>query len=108
MSYPEHDKLLALGKRKDDIQDFIDWLCDEQEVVFAAWGRPAWMDGDRDYLKDESRLFPIDEAQVPAAMKFRGRGIRERVMAAYFDIDLDKINDEKDQMLANLREIVNG
>jgi hypothetical protein len=100
--YPEHDKLLALEDRRDEIQGFIDWLCDEQEVVFAAWGKPQWMDGDRNDLQNEGRLYPIDEAQVPAAMNFRGRGIRERLMAAYFDIDLDKLSDEKDKMYREL------
>lgn len=102
MNYPEHDKLLALGERKDDIQDFIDWLCDTQDVVFAAYGKPQWSDGNRNDLQNEGRLYPIDEAQVPAATKFRGRGIRERLMAAYFDIDLDKISDEKDAMYRDL------
>jgi hypothetical protein len=102
MSYPEHDKLIALRDRADEVQGFIDWLCDDQDVVFAAYGKPYWNDGDRNDLKNEGTLYPVDEAQIPAAMQFRGRGIRERLMAAYFEIDLDKISDEKDQMYNEL------
>ena len=103
--WPEHAKLQALGERKDEIQSFIDWLLDEQDITLAMWGRPRWGGADReeDGLKDENHLYNLEMAEHPITKTFRGRNIRERIMAAYFDIDLDKISDEKDEMLAAVR-----
>lgn len=102
--FPEHEKMKALGERKDEIQSFIDWLIDEQEICLAMWGRPAWGGGGREgRLKDESHLYNLEMAEHPLTLTFRGRGMREKLMAAYFGIDLDKISNEKDEMLAALR-----
>jgi hypothetical protein len=99
--FPEHEKLQSLGDRKDEIQSFIDWLFDDQDFTLAVWGRPARLD--RNELVNEGHLYQPDEGGHPIARSFRGRGFREKLMAAYFDIDLDKISDEKDAMLAEIR-----
>jgi hypothetical protein len=102
--FPEHAKLKALGDRKDEIQSFIDWLYDEQDSTIAAYASERHSAALR--LDSEShRLFPIGSiSDHPIHTESsRGKGTREKIMAAYFGIDLRKIDEEKDEMLAALR-----
>lgn len=104
--FTEHEKMKALGDRKDEIQSFIDWLFDDQEFTLAVWGRPRYRHcWDRDDLENTARMYQPDEGGHPIAQKFRGRGFREKLMAEYFGIDLDKISDEKDAMLEEIRRM---
>ena len=99
-SYPEHDKLIALGDDRDTIQHFLDWL-DEQGVTLAVYGQRNGYD---DPPRNENRLYALREGRHPLIEKFPGRHVFEQIMAAYFDIDLDKISAEKDEMLAAIRD----
>lgn len=79
--YPEHEKLKALGGANQIVGDFIGWLGEQDiELCERAGGR-----GSR---RDEF---------VPC-----GRS-RDDLLAAFFDIDRDKLEAEKQAMLAKLR-----
>jgi hypothetical protein len=128
--YPEHERMKAVRGESQAIGEFIDWLrseetpytiaeweewraCEASSNIFARvdkswhcengrkmggaeheaedWGECERCEGTGRVKSDDPRLYPA------------GIGI-EALLARYFDIDLDKINDEKDAMLAEIRK----
>lgn len=75
--YPEHDKLIATKPNSDIIGEFLEW-CEYEKDWYLM----------NDYGIDTWKYESIDI---------------EKALASFFDIDLKKIADEKDQMLAELR-----
>ena len=91
--WPEHVRLMALRDERDHVQGFLDWLLDETPAILAV------IDGDR-------RLAQMGANDVPLPFDpvNRHRGpLRQTLLAAYFDIDPGKLDDEKRQMLDELR-----
>lgn len=81
-TYPEHDKLKALGDRRSEVQGFLDWLLDDNDgLMFARYGG-----------RTGEILLPVYEQ-------------REVMMARYFDIDLTVLDDEKRAMLDRQRDL---
>lgn len=85
-TYPEHDKMQALGERRDEVQEFLDWLLDQPAYELAEWLTKR-EDGTEYFFP---RLVPVNKS-------------REQIMADYFGIDLQKLSEEKDAMLADFR-----
>lgn len=81
--YPEHDKMSAVQKQSQVCGEFLDWLQDEKELHLAKYVRPEGY---------------IDNYLAVAHAR------REELLAEFFEIDLDKIEAERRQMLAALRE----
>lgn len=81
-TYPEHEKLKALGGENQIVGYFIDWLGENGFVI-------------AEYDEITSRLYPA-------------RLARDRLLAKHFEIDLDKLNDEKDAMLEAFRAASQG
>lgn len=77
--YPEHEKLRALRGKNDVVGDFLTWL--EQQGVVLCEHR----DG-HNYPHPVSRSIP-------------------KWLALYFEIDQDKLEDEKRDMLNVLRRV---
>jgi hypothetical protein len=126
--YPEHERMKAVRDKSQAIGEFIDWLrSEETPYTIAEWEewraceagdewvpkRKQWhcVDGrmiggydlDEDLGECETcegtgRIKPETPRLYPARI-----GI-EALLARYYDIDLDKINDEKDAMLAEIRK----
>ena len=80
-AYPEHDKQRKVLEASHQIGDFLEWLTEQHGVVFGR------------YREGSERLWPAPEPI-------------DKLLAAYFDIDLDKIEDEKRAMLEALRHAV--
>ena len=80
MKYPEHEKQSKIIDKSQVVGEFLEWL--EQEGMFVG----EWSEGER-YITD---------------------GGTNKLLARYFDIDLDKIDDEKRQMIEELREMNKG
>lgn len=78
MSYPEHDKLQAVQDDSNVIGTFLD-TCG---YTLCEWLNPADM-GDED---EPHGYFPV-------------RGSINQILAKHFEIDLDKLEAEKRQML---------
>jgi len=98
-AYPEHDKMLGLTERRDEVQHFLDWLLDEQHVVLAFYGEQnKW--GDR---WNESKLTPARGSDPRLQTTKFARGLRETIMARYLGIDLDVITAEKEAMYEEMR-----
>jgi hypothetical protein len=80
VEYPEHEKLAKVKDLSQQLGAFIEWA-EGQGIVFAKWGK------DED---DEDQLFP------------EHRPINQW-LADFYDVDLNKIDDEKRQMLEEIR-----
>lgn len=129
--YPEHDKMLAVRDQADAIGAFLEWLRSaetpysvgvwETQVSCEGWGgrwNTLWHcdegrkvrdpnmgadDGGQDlgecpHCDGTALVDRIEPRLMPA-----GVGI-EQLLAQYLDIDLQKIAEEKDEMLHRIRE----
>jgi len=80
MIYPEHEKLAAISDQSQTVGEFLDF----SGYVLAEWG-----DENSSGTPNPHRLYPIYNI--------------ERILAEYFHIDLNKIEQEKRQMLEDIR-----
>lgn len=88
-TYPEHDKLTALGERRQEVQEFLDWMLDEKQ-----WELQEYV----------STYDPTNQFSDENDGTYMRIGLsRAQVMADFFGIDLDKIDAEKQQMLDEIR-----
>jgi hypothetical protein len=118
--HPEHTKLRAIKNESQAIGAFLEWLREEKRIAFCTYreagdnGEPAaiWKPG---YEKPE-RPGLVDRicgrAEENPDYESWPAGYQEvfairipNVLAEYFEIDLDKIEDEKRAMLEELRAI---
>ena len=110
-AYPEHEKLQAVKGRSQAIGEFLEWYQSEGGGVLAHWlsvrpcpdceGLVPEVDscgecgGDGTVPRDPSRLSP-DYRSI------------ETLLAAFFKIDLDKIQEEKEAMFQELHRLHKG
>lgn len=74
--YPEHTKLRPLRRSSQDCADFYDWLHEQGYAICKRDGERWW------------------PTQVS----------KEKLLAAYFDIDLKRLDAEKEAMLEEIRQ----
>lgn len=100
-STPELDKIRANSDVSQAIGSFIDWL--EEEARFGPQngeGRKAAIRAQK-LNKSPVRLCLFDEAWD----EWRPVGLRiEEMLARYFDIDLNKAEDERRAILEHIQE----
>lgn len=78
---PECDKMLAVQNRSQDIGEFLEWLRGERGLILAQY--------DEDHFDGEF-LMPVN--------------IRiEDLLAEFFEIDLNKVEQEKRALLESIR-----
>lgn len=78
-SYPEHEKLQKVKDQSQAIGEFLEWL-NSQKIYLAEYvGKPGW-----EYL--EHKHFDISD-----------------LLASFFRIDREKLEEEKRHMLASFR-----
>ena len=87
--YPEHEKMRAISEKSQVVGEFIDWLREDGH----------------DICKFEKHTRHSDELGdwTPEGWYPQRRRI-EQLLADFFEIDLDKIEDEKRAMLEQMRE----
>jgi hypothetical protein len=73
---PECEKLLKIHPKSQTLGFFLEWL--QHKYVFANWGK-------------NDRLYP-ENISI------------EKLLAEYFEIDLDKVDKEREQLLKWIRE----
>ena len=78
MNYPEHDKLLLLSEKLNELEEFVQWIEENFEV---HWGT-RWKRG----AKEESLV------------------TRHEVVCEYLEIDRTALQREQKEMMASLRE----
>lgn len=83
IDYPEHEKLKAVQTQSQSIGEFLDWLRGEKGFEIARWKHDDF---------DEN-----DDVLMPAHFS------TEKLLAEFFNIDLDKVEAEKRAMLAQLQ-----
>lgn len=76
--YPEHEKLKTIKNESQIIGSFLDYMKNEEGIILCRLGGHEY----------EPLYTSIEE-----------------ILASYFDIDLRKINEEKEQMLEECRSI---
>lgn len=81
MTYPEHEKIKALEGANQRVGDFIEWL------------------GEQGY---EIAHYPtLENGEQSVNLRWCGKN-RDDLLAAHFDIDRNKLEEEKQAMLAAL------
>lgn len=86
--YPEHEKMLALGERKQEIQEFLDWLDTQRGEKGDEPDQSPW-----ELMYYDVYLCEPQDVRLT----------KEQIMARYFGIDLDAISREKGWMLDDIR-----
>lgn len=79
MGFPEHEKLKLIKDKSQAIGEFLEWLGAEKGLHVAQW-------------ISEHRLMPANYST-------------EKLLAEFFDIDLDKLEDEKRAMIEEQRKL---
>ncbi len=80
--YPQHDAIKALGGANQTVGDFIEWLSENGLTICEFIGNSSLRGGD----------------YVPT------HNSRDRLIAAFFEIDADELSREKDRMLEDFRQ----
>lgn len=89
--YPEHQKLQAVREKSQAIGEFLEWLLSIKGFRLAKWMK----------VPDESE-FASETDEVDALVQ---QSIDvNKLLAEYYDIDLDKLEAEKMAMLEDLRK----
>lgn len=82
-TYPEHVKLEAISDKSQCIYDFLEWAAER------GYQLAKWTEGER---RGSQELFYIRESRMD-------------LLAAFFEIDLKKIEAEKRAMLDYMRKL---
>ena len=83
---PECEKLLAVSEKSNEIGEFLDWMFRETDYVLAKWCEEECEDG-----QDYYRVHLSD-------------GMINDILAEFFHIDLDKVEQERKALLEWVRE----
>lgn len=81
--YPEHHKLGAISDKSQAIYDFLEWVRGEHGLLLASYATSS-------SPLEQGRLFPSQHSV-------------RRLLAEFFEIDEEKIEQEKRAMLEGLR-----
>lgn len=82
MKYPECEKMQGVKDKSQAIGEFLEWLGSEKEVFLAKW--------------------ELDEYEDEYITRFLYSA--EKLLAEFFNIDLNKVEQERRQILSELKE----
>jgi hypothetical protein len=88
-NYPECQKFQAVREQANQIGNFIDFLRDQKKITFAKW-----------YTFNSENPFKPEETEDKLMPEFPDM---EKLLAEYFNIDLNKLEKEKVAMLEDIR-----
>ena len=91
----EHDKLALAQERSQEIGNFLEWLSGE-ELVICRWKErySETVDIEPSFFYPSGKIIHTDQAEfLPANENV------EKLLARYFGIDLDLLEQEKREML---------
>lgn len=89
---PECEKLSAVAKKSNEIGEFLDYFLGSKNIVLAQWVENEDFDTNS-YMPDI--LLPCQE--------YRGQNGINKLLAEYFGIDLNKVEQERMELLEWLR-----
>jgi len=93
---PECERLSNVSKQSDPIGQFLEWMKTEKHLVIARYMRIDDEDGDE---PEEDGDEPEEEVLVENGVSI------ERLLADYFNIDLEVIEKERQALLKYLQEM---
>ena len=99
MKYPEHEKLHTVKDKSQMVGEFLEWLRNDKNIILAL--EHQHVDACYDGI-DEDQEYPTCGLTLNELISF-GVPRMEVLLANFFEIDLKKIEKEKDQMLKDLR-----
>jgi hypothetical protein len=88
--YPECEKLLVISEKSQELGYFLEWLtnrytlCQSRESV-------------KEYIPETDETFYTPEGYYPIRLPIQA------ILADYFNIDMNKVEEEKNQILKELR-----
>ena len=116
--YPECEKLANVSKMSNGIGEFLEWLREDKNIELFQWAdkddneKPKFVNeagdptipshysfdekDDSDFLNPEYETFP--EGYYRVNMNFT------KLLAQYFEIDMNKVEKERRQMLDELQQ----
>lgn len=115
--YPECDKMLAVKEDSQIIGEFLDWLLNAQKKSICTQREegnngvePKWVDSETgeaveyDYTDDLNDVIKINPEFDSWGSGYVADHIDiEKFLAGYFGINLDKVEEERREMLADMR-----
>lgn len=90
---PECEKLSAVSEKSQVLGCLLDWM-QSQGIVLARWEKPSVPT----YEFSQGVEFEIEDVLVQAH-EFRGDSGINKLLAQYFEIDLDKVEAERRAIL---------
>lgn len=98
---PECEKMAKVRDQSQKIGEFLEWLRGEKEIVFCTYHQhsKSCYDNEEDYEDHKyARCGYREDDLAPAPIR------TEEILAEFFDIDLDKIEQERRALLEYCRE----
>lgn len=98
--YPEHEKLEKVKDQSQAVGEFLEWLRGTDRAICQ------WQDGvtDAGRIANAFSFSDQDLSEEPNKGWFPVHDPIEKTLAEYFDIDLNKLEKEKRQMLEEIRK----
>lgn len=94
--YPEHEKLQVVKDKSQSIGNFLEWIRSTKNLHIAKWIDVEYENVNpitnkkTTYTREELWIQPYDV---------------NKLLAEYFNIDLKKLEEEKQQMLTEIRKL---
>jgi hypothetical protein len=100
---PELEKLAAVSDESQKLGAFLDW-CASQGWKLGEWKSYPCRecDGCEDALEEKEDITP-DDCEEPSELMFPINTGIEKLLAQYFSIDLNKVEEERRALLAHIR-----
>ena len=113
--FPEHEKMAKVKSQSQSIGQFLDWLHQEKHIQFHRYEDVCYECGRilppfPDDPDAEGDFYCLDFADTDCDGERRSRELvpdytsTEKLLAEFFGIDLEKVEQEKQGMLAMIRE----
>ena len=108
MNYPEHQRMKAIADKSQSIGEFIEWLINKKNVHLGHYPTVCYhqdVDGSCALHQQVHRECPknCEEYEEDQARFTEWSYNTQRLLAEFFEIDLKKIDAEKEQMLEEIR-----
>lgn len=111
--HPQADKVSENRDRSQAIGEFLDWLRDEQGIVFCRWYDKRYYFDGKQISREEALALERPEGmlrfETPYEVDPEGfvpaRETTLVLLAKFFDVDLQAYEAEKQQMLEEAREL---
>jgi len=98
--YPEHDKLMKVQANSQACGEFLDWLLGRYTIGEYHEHTDACWPPDENHTERRRTCGYSDDVLYPAGIDVR------KLLAQFFGIDEDKLEDEKREMIDQLRKNV--